>query len=180
MSDRMPSSRMTRKRKLPTKAEPIDVSARLAEALAQKPKAEHQTHQDAPVVGDMVTVGTGKSALRVTKVYHDGQAVDLELPGTNLERYRVRVEDLNFLERQPRKPKEPEKPKIDAEAVREHIDAVHHSIIDHLNGEIAVLKKYLNSKGVSPSAADALDEFSKMAETGWKDVVEAIEETLDD
>ena len=132
------------------------------------------------MIGDIVTVGTGKSELRVTKVYHDGQAVGLELPGTNLERFRVSSEDLNFVERQPRKPKEPEKPKIDAEAVRGHIDAVHHSIIEHINGEIAVLKKYLKSKGVSSSAADALDEFSSTTETGWKAAVEAIDDMLEE
>ncbi|RZU39311.1 hypothetical protein [Edaphobacter modestus] len=169
---------MATKRKPPKKAEPIDVSARLAEALAEKPKAEGQTHQDAPVVGDIVTVGTGKSELRITKVYDNGQAVDLELPGTNLERFRVRVEDLNFVERQPRKPKEPEKPKIDVEEVREHIAAVHHSIIDHINGEIAILKKYLKSKGVSAAAANALDEFSKATESGWKEATATINETL--
>ncbi len=74
---------MATKRKPPKKAEPPDVSARLTEALAEKQKAEGQTHQDTPVVGDIVTVGTGKSELKITKVYDNGQAVDLELPGTN-------------------------------------------------------------------------------------------------
>ncbi len=124
---------MATKRKPPKKAEPIDISAKLAEALAEKPKAESHEHHDAPFVGDIVTVGNGKSELRITKVYDDGKEVNLELPGTNLERFRVLVEDLNFVERQPRtKPKEPEKPKIDVEEVREHIAAVHHSIIEHL------------------------------------------------
>ncbi len=171
---------MATKRKPPKKAEPPDVSARLTEALAEKQKAEGQTHQDTPVVGDIVTVGTGKSELRITKVYDNGQAVDLELPGTNLERFRVPVEDLNFVERQPRKPKEPEKPKIDVEEVREHIDAVHHSIIEHINGEIAVLKKYLKSKGVTSSSAGSLDEFCRTTEAGWKDAVEAIDKALEE
>ena len=170
---------MATKRKPPKKAELIDVSARLAEALAEKQQTESHAHQDTPVVGDIVTVGTGKSQLRITKVYDNGQAVDLDLPGTNLERFRVPVEDLNFVERQPRKPKEPEKPKIDAAEVREHIAAVHHSIIEHINGEIAILKKYLKSKGVSPSTSGSLDEFCKTTEAGWKDAVEAIEKALE-
>ena len=91
----------------------------------------------------------------------------------------MRVEDLNFVERQPRKPKEPEKPKINVEQVREHIDAVHHSIIDHLNGEIAILKKYLKSKGVSQSTSGSLDKFCKATEAGWKDAVEAIDKALE-
>ncbi len=98
---------MVTRRKPPAKAEPIDISARLSEALAEKPTTEGNAHQDATVVGDIVTVGNGKSELRVTKVYDDGREVNLELPGTNLERFWVLVADLNFVERQPRsKPKE--------------------------------------------------------------------------
>ncbi len=55
---------MVTRRKPPAKAEPIDISARLAEALAEKPTTEGNAHQDAPVVGDIVTVGNGKSELR--------------------------------------------------------------------------------------------------------------------
>jgi hypothetical protein len=86
----------------------------------------------------------------------------------------------NFVERQPRKPKEPEKPKIDVEEVREHIAAVHHSIIEHINGEIAHPDEILKSKGVSSSSAGSLDEFYKTTEAGWKDVVEAIDKALEE
>ncbi len=85
-----------------------------------------------------------------------------------------------FVERQPRKPKEPERPKIDVEEVREHIDAVHHSIIEHLNGEIAILKKYLKSKGVLLSAAGSLDEFRETTEAEWKNAVEVIDKALEE
>ena len=51
---------------------------------------------------------------------------------------------------------------------------------DHLNGEIAILKKYLKSKGVSQSASGPLDEFCKATEAGWKDAVEAIDKALEE
>jgi hypothetical protein len=79
-----------------------------------------------------------------------------------------------------RKPKEPEKPKIDVEEIREHITAVHCSIIEHTNGEIAILKKYLKSKGVSPSTSGSLDKFCKTTEAGWKDAVETIDKALEE
>jgi hypothetical protein len=171
---------MAPRRKPPQKAGQLNFADELAQSVAKPEPKESAERERTPMVGDIVTVGTGKSELRVTKVYYDRSAVDLELPGTNLERFRVRVEDLNFVERQPRKPKEPEKPKIDVEEIREHIDAVHHSIMEHINGEIAVLKKYLKSKGVSQSASGSLDDFCKATEAGWKDTVKSIGETLDD
>lgn len=166
---------MATKRKLPKKAEPIDVSARLAESLRAKPGAESHAHQDAPVIGDIVTVGTGKSELRITRVYEGGHAVDLEFPGTNLERFRIRVDDLHFVERQPR---EPPKPKIDADDVREDIAAFDHSVVDHLKAEIAVLKKRLQRKKV-PTAAEALDDFAEAIESAWKEAVKEIDASLE-
>jgi hypothetical protein len=47
-----------------------------------------------------------------------------------------------------------------------------------VQGELAALKKFLRSKGVS--AAEDLDGFAEGVEKSWKDAVEAIEEKLDE
>ncbi len=170
---------MATKRKPPKKAEPIDVSARLAQALSEKQQTESHTHQDAPVVGDIVTVGTGKSELRITKVYDDGQEVNLEMSGTNLERFRVRVEDLHFVERQPRKPKEPEKPKIDVEELNERLIIAQHESVQQLSAAILQLKRHFEDSGAPPKAAIALDKFCVEVSEGWDETIGEIMKILD-
>jgi len=169
---------MATRKKTVKKAEPVDISAKLAESLAQKPKAEHDHAEGAPQIGDQVTVGDGTSVLTMSRVYSDGREVNLEIPGTNLERFRVQVSNLHFVDRRPRKPKEPEKPKIDVDEVREHLDVVRHSLIEHVQGEVAVLKKWLKSKGVVTYAVSGLDEFKEAVVVNWKEAIDAIEAGL--
>lgn len=167
---------MAPRRKPPKKAE-VDISQQLAEALAQKPQREsHETHE-APIVGDTVRIGSSDTEYRVSYVSPNGREVNLELPGTNLERYRVSVDDLNISGRAARKAKEAPKPSIDAEAVRERIEEAGHSIIEHLNEEVSALKKFLRSKGVS--AGEALDEFTEATEASWKATIDVIQATLE-
>lgn len=170
---------MASKRKPPQKAGQLNFADELAQSVA-KPD-EEQTHetQRASMVGERVTVGTLKTIWTILSVSHSGKEVNLHVPGTNLERYRVAVADLNYTDSpRPQKPKEPEKPKIDTEAVREHLTAAHHAIIDHLNGEIAILKKWLRSKGFS--ADEVLDHASESIEASWNEAVEVIEEKLEE
>lgn len=47
-----------------------------------------------------------------------------------------------------------------------------------MHAELAGLKKWLRSKGVS--ANEPLDEFSDQAEASWKAAVEAIEHKLEE
>ena len=54
-----------------------------------------------PRVGDKVTIPSAKSVLEVTHVSHDGDEVNLQLPGTNLQWFRVRTDTLTFVERKP-------------------------------------------------------------------------------
>jgi hypothetical protein len=62
--------------------------------------------------------------------------------------------------------------------VREHLTASHHAIIDHLQGKVAILKKWLRNQGVS--AGRPLDEFADATETSWKEAIEAIEELMEE
>src|ERR1700754_924476 len=112
----------TRKKTAKKMAEPIDISAKLAESLSERAKPERHESQDAPQTGDRVTVGDRETVWTVSSVSYSGREVNLSIPGTNLERFRVPVDDLNFVDRAPRKPKEPPKPKMDVNAIRERIE----------------------------------------------------------
>jgi hypothetical protein len=166
-------------RKKPTKeVEPIDIARRLSQSLAEKPLFEKHETPETPEVGDMVRIGDKETEYRVIYVSPNGREVNLEFPGTNLTRNRVQLSELTLAGRAPRKPKEPPKPRIDVEAVREDIEQMRESILDHIQGEVARFKKSLNSKGVS--VGGALDEFADATEKHWNEVVETIEEKLEE
>jgi hypothetical protein len=168
---------MAPRRKPPVKVDTVDISKRLAESLGPKSEPEHHTSHGTPDIGDRVTVGTSESVWTVSSVSYSGREVNLHIPGTNLERFRVLADDLVFVDRTERKPKEPPKPEIDVDAVRERVEEAQHAILDHLKGEIAGLKKFLRSKGVP--IGEELDNFADTTETSWKQVVGAIEEKLE-
>ena len=46
-----------------------------------------------PLIGDKVTMPRSKSVLEVNHVSRDGNEVDLQLPGTNLQWFRVRTDN---------------------------------------------------------------------------------------
>ena len=60
--------------------------------MAKKPQ------QRVPKVGDRVIPGTSHSVWNVWQVSDDGSEVHLEIAGTNLNRYRVPVRDLTWVE----------------------------------------------------------------------------------
>jgi hypothetical protein len=133
-----------------------------------------------PQVGDKVTLGTSETVFVVTRASSDGNDVDLNLPGTNIERFRVPTEDLKFVELSARAPIKPARPRINIEEVRERLAIARQSSIDQLSGDIAILKKYLKSKGVPSEAAEELDTLGKDNEKGWQAAVEKISELLEE
>lgn len=169
---------MATRKRLSKKIEPIDIARRLSESLAEKPKAEKHETSETPEVGDMVRIGDKDTEYRVIYLSPNGREVNLEFPGTNLTRNRVQVSDLTFAGRVPRRPQEPPKQKIDAAAVHDDIEQARQSILDHIQGEVARLKKTLRNRGISVS--EPLDEFVEAAETSWGLVVETIDEKLDE
>jgi hypothetical protein len=46
----------------------------------------------------------------------------------------------------------------------EHVAVVQHSVLDHLSGELAILKKYLKTKHVRADAGEELDTLCKKHE----------------
>jgi hypothetical protein len=145
-------------------------------ALKVKPTAEPTP---TPQVGDRVTIGNSDTVFIITRASPNGKDVDLNLPGTNMERFRVPTEDLKFVDLAPRPPTKPAKPAINVEEVRERIATAQHASMDQLSGDIAILKKYLKSKGVPAEAAEGLDRLCKATEERWESVVKAINEVLE-
>src|SRR5207248_10392649 len=68
-----------------------------------KPRKKPAAPQPPPMprIGDKVTMPRSKSVLEVNHVSRDGDEVDLQLPGTNLQWFRVRTDSLTFLDRKP-------------------------------------------------------------------------------
>lgn len=154
-----------------------DVAGSLQESLfqAKSSRASQPEEPPPPSVGDKVTFSQSDTVYTISRVSPSGTQVDLRLEGTNIERFRVSVSDLDFLGRvTPRQPPKPAKPAIDIEAVREHLTTAQHSSMDQLSGDIAILKKYLKSKGVRASALDSLDGLCDETQARWAEVVAEI------
>ena len=68
-----------------------------------KPRKKNAAPEPPPMprVGDKVTIPHAVSVLEVTHVSRDGDEVNLQRPGTNLEWFRVRTDTLTFVERKP-------------------------------------------------------------------------------
>jgi hypothetical protein len=172
---------MTTKRKSAPKTEStVSVEERLVEALAHKTSSEDShPHHEVPSLGDQVTIGKGDSIWSVSRVSTDGREVNLEIPGTNLERFRVNVDDLNFVERTTRhKPKEPEKLKINAAEVRKRFTSARQKSTDELAHQIELLKKFLKNKGVQSTVSDELDELRMDIEDKWSVALESLNSVL--
>jgi len=159
-----------------------DVEQRLAKALSKKSADETGNLFDQPPqasVGDRVTLGKSDTVYTISRVSPSGTQVDLYLAGTNIERFRVPVSDLNFVERPtPRQPPKPAKPAIDVDEVHEHLLSAQHSSMDQLSGDIAILKKYLKSKGIRATAIEELDSLCEATEKRWAEAVEAILDSI--
>ncbi|RZU35614.1 hypothetical protein [Edaphobacter modestus] len=54
-----------------------------------------------PQVGDKVTKPRSESILEITYVSKEGTVVNLHVPGTNLEWFRVKADTLTFVDRKP-------------------------------------------------------------------------------
>jgi hypothetical protein len=176
----MAKSKQSRKK---TPGSDTDIAGSLQESLFQaKPSRASQAEEPPPPsVGDKVTFSQSDTVYTISRVSPSGTQVDLRLEGTNIERFRVPVADLDFLERRtPRQPPKPAKPAIDIEAVRERLTTAQHSNMDQLSGDIAILKKYLRSKGVPTAALLKLDDLCEEAEKRWAEIVAEIMDLLPD
>jgi hypothetical protein len=137
-----------------------------------------------PQIGDKVTKPRSESVLEVTSVSRDGDEVNLQLPGTNLQWFRVRSDTLTFVERKaPAKTSNPfttAEPVFNAGEVMARIHTVERENLQRLKEDIAILTKYLMTQNVPKGAVDALEGLSRKQEESWETAVERIEELIEE
>jgi hypothetical protein len=123
-----------------------------------------------PHIGDKVTVPRSKSVLEINHVHHGGDEVDLQLPGTNLEWFRVKADTLTFVERKPpartSNPFTEPEPTFDAGRVMERVSTVQRENLQRLDDDIAILSKYLKTEGVPKAAISILEGMSNEQQVG--------------
>ncbi len=137
-----------------------------------------------PNVGDKVTIPRSKSVLEINHVHHGGDEVDLQLPGTNLEWFRVKTDTLTFVERKPpartSNPFTTAEPVFDAEEVLERIAAVQQENLKRLDDDIDILQSYLKTQHAPKVAIEALEGLTVEQHVSWKKAVAKIEESLEE
>ena len=142
-----------------------------------------QAQPPLPQVGDKVKPGRSEMVYEISRVSQDGSDVDLHVPGTNLQRFRVRTDALTFVEcKTPAKTSNPftqPEPIFDAGKVMERISAVQRENLQRLDDDIEILTKYLKTEGVPKAAISALEGMSHEQQESWKKAVEHIEELLE-
>jgi uncharacterized protein YihD (DUF1040 family) len=123
----------------------------------------------------------------VYEIFHvskEGDEVNLHVPGTNLQRFRVQVSDLTFVERKPpartSTPFTTAESTLDTAEVLEKIAAVQRENLRRLDDDIEILTKYLKNEGVPKAAISILEGMSKEQHDSWKTAVERIEELLEE
>ena len=133
-----------------------------------------------PDVGERV-LKDGKNEYIVSRVSPDGEQVDLTVPGTNLEIYRVRTSTLKFLDRptQPARKTARGKPKLDTADLLERIGNVERENLQRLDDDIGILTKYLKGQGAPKAVLEVLQGLSSEQHESWKATVERIAELLD-
>ncbi|MCU1249040.1 MAG: hypothetical protein JWQ49_2069 [Edaphobacter sp.] len=135
-----------------------------------------------PTVGDKVKISTAQSILEITKVHHGGDEVDLQRPGSNLQWFRVPIDQLTYVERKPpartSNPFTSPEPTLDAGEVLERISTVKEENLKRLDDDIDILKAYLKTQHVPKTVIEALEGLTVEQHVSWKKAVKKIEEML--
>jgi hypothetical protein len=137
-----------------------------------------------PQVGDKVTIPGLASVLEVTHVSRDGDEVNLQRPGTNLEWFRVRTDTVTFVDRKPpartSNPFTSPEPTFDAGEVMERIATVKEENLERLDDDIDILKAYLKTQHAPQAAIEALEGLIVEQHVGWKKAVDRIKRLLEE
>jgi hypothetical protein len=148
------------------------------------PKPSKKAATSPPHVGDKVYPANSEMLYEISHVSHDGAEVNLHVPGTNLERFRVRTDTLTFAERKP--PARTSNPftnpetVFDAEEVLDRIDIVRRESLQRIDDDIDILKSYLKTEKVPWTAIETLEGLTIDQHKSWKAVVDRIKKLLAD
>jgi hypothetical protein len=116
----------------------------------------------------------------ISRVYIGGDEVDLHVPGTNLERFRVRTDTITVVERKPpartSNPFTNPEPTFDVDEVLERIRTVERENIQRLNDDLVILTKYLKTQDAPKAVIATLEALSSEQKESWKTAVERVED----
>ena len=148
-------------------------------AKARKPPAAPEP----PRVGDRVRPGKSEMVYTVGHLSQDGKEVNLYVPDTTLERFRVQSDTLTFVERKPpastSNPFTTAEPVIDAAEILERIDIVLRETLQRVDDDIDILKAYLKTQRAPKAAIEALEGLTVEPTKSWKTTVKRIEKLLE-
>jgi hypothetical protein len=131
-----------------------------------------------PQVGDKVYPPRSEMIYEISKVHHGGGEVDLHVPGTNLQRFRVPVDSITYVERKPpartSNPFTNPEPTFDAGEVLERITTVKEENLKRLDDDIDILKAYLKTQRAPQAAIEILEGLTVEQHVSWKKAVERL------
>jgi hypothetical protein len=120
----------------------------------------------------------------VLTVHRGGDEVDLHVPGTNLQRFRERVDSLTFVERKPTgraaNPFTTPEPVFDAGKILERLAAVQNESLEQLDDDLDILKAYLKAQHTPQAAIEALEALTVEQHVSWKKAVVRIRKLLEE
>ena len=137
-----------------------------------------------PQVGDKVKPYSSEMVYEISKVHHGGDEVDLHVPGTNLQRFRVPIENITFVERKPpartSNPFTNPEPVFDSDELLERIATVQEENLKRLDDDIDILKSYLKTQGAPKAVIEVLEGLTVEQHVSWKKAIERIKKLLEE
>jgi hypothetical protein len=150
-------------------------------AKPRKKAAEPETPPE-PRVGDKVKPGRSVLTYEISNVHYGGKEVDLHVPGTNMQRFRERVDNLTFVERKaPARTSNPftePEPVLDGDEIMQRIATVKQENLTRLDDDLDILKAYLKTQHAPKAAIEALEGLTVEQHVCWKKAVEQIKKVL--
>jgi hypothetical protein len=135
-----------------------------------------------PHIGDKVTIPRSKSVLEINHVHYGGNEVDLQLPGSNLQWFRVKTDTLTYVDRKP--PARTANPFTSPESVfdggelLERIETVQRDSLKQSVDNIDILKAYMKTQRAPKAAVEALEDLTVEQHKAWKSAFGKIKKTL--
>src|ERR1700735_3448279 len=139
--------------------------------MAKRKRASASELPLMPQVGDKVYPPNSQLVYEISHVHVGGDEVDLHVPGTNLERHRVRTDALTYVERKP--PVKTSNPFTTPETVfdggelLEKIETVQRDSLKQSDDDIDILKAYLKTQRAPKEAIEALEDLAFDQHKSW-------------
>ena len=137
-----------------------------------------------PQIGDKVKLPNVQSVLEITHVSHDGEEVNLQLPNTNLQWFRVKTGTLTFVDRKPpaktANPFTTPEPVFNTKEVLDRIVALQRENLKRSDDDIDILKTWLKTQHVPLTVIEALEGVTIDQHKSWKKAITEITKLLEE